>query len=32
MVESAFDDDADIKAALSVFNDMERYQRLLKGK
>jgi carboxyl-terminal processing protease len=32
MVESSFDDDADIKAALSVFTDMDRYQRLLKGK
>jgi carboxyl-terminal processing protease len=32
MVESSFDDDADIKAAIAVFNDMDRYQRLLKGK
>jgi carboxyl-terminal processing protease len=32
MVESSFDDDGDIKAALSVFSDMDRYQRLLKGK
>jgi carboxyl-terminal processing protease len=32
MVESSFDDDADVKAALAVFKDMERYQSLLKGK
>lgn len=32
MVESSFDDDADIKAAIAVFSDTDRYQRLLKGK
>lgn len=32
MVEASFDDDEDIKAALAVFKDTERYNKLLKGK
>lgn len=32
MVEASFDDDEDIKAALAVFKDTDRYNKLLKGK
>jgi carboxyl-terminal processing protease len=32
MVESSFDDDADIQAALKVLKDSDQYSRLLKGK
>ncbi len=32
MVEASFDDDEDIKAALAVFKDTERYNKLLRGK